>query len=393
MSSSQRLLPQHTSHGSFSRFMKVILWFFLTLLNISMVQHLCGSYLCNSSHELFRLWRLVVLPTVMVVCWYTLLDSIVAWFIDIPLEEHIKAVREFSFANSLSEDLRKEMISDLTQRGSGDIEPKRGFAILSLFDKELQSRIKANLFTDHLQKLYLFKGVSPAFLFQLVAELEVKTVKPNKVVIAANEFPSKFYIGWKGGVVREINQGSSSGIRELGVYGEVGVLCFVSQPYTFRATTQSVLLSINRIELLRLLEIQRWELRIMLENVLEEVFKEDLSILRTNEAVEQCFLDNNIVLSIKRLRTCYANAIPDNDQDLLETAHKFSGGQVDIFISGLKETPLLMAVRCNNIKAADYLLQSNARTDIPDSTGITARELAISDGSEEMRQLFNSYGA
>uniref|UniRef100_A0A804MY07 Potassium channel n=1 Tax=Zea mays TaxID=4577 RepID=A0A804MY07_MAIZE len=156
----------------------------------------------------------------------------------------IHAASQFASRNQLPEYIRDEMLSHICLRYK--TESLKQKETLDSLPKGIRSGIAYHLFFPVIEKVYLFRGVSYTCMLQLVTAMEAEYFPPRELVILQNEAPTDVYILVSGAVEeRFVIDGVENvqGVMYAGeIFGEIGALCSVPQPFTICTTKISQLL-------------------------------------------------------------------------------------------------------------------------------------------------------
>ncbi|GFP81486.1 potassium channel akt1 [Phtheirospermum japonicum] len=117
--------------------------------------------------------------------------------------ESIHAASSFAKRNGLEPRLEDQMIAHLSLRYRADSEGLHQQETLDALPKAIRSSIMHFLFYNHVDQVYLFKGVSNDLLFQLVCEMKAEYFPPREDIILQNEAPTDFYILVHGAVTQK----------------------------------------------------------------------------------------------------------------------------------------------------------------------------------------------
>ncbi|XP_042465861.1 potassium channel KAT3-like [Zingiber officinale] len=185
----------------------------------------------------------------------------------------IQAASEFVSRNKLPKHIEEQMLSHICLRFK--TEELKQQKILDCLPKAIQSSIAEHLFLPIVQKVYLFQGVSLNLIFQLVSEMQAEYFAPNEDVILQKETPTDLYIIVSGSVevvmysdgIEEVHEKVTTG----GVFGEIGVLCKISQPFTVRTIELSQILRLNRSALHNTIQESKEDSTIIMRNLYQNL--------------------------------------------------------------------------------------------------------------------------
>ncbi|KAL1547755.1 RAC-alpha serine/threonine-protein kinase [Salvia divinorum] len=146
--------------------------------------------------------------------------------------------RNGSSWNQLPSYLDEQMISHTTLNFKTNLEGLQQQVILDSLPNAIRTSISHHLFHSVIDKVYVFHGVSDELLFHLVREMRAEYFSPNKDVIFQYGEPTYFYIIVSRAVelliMKNEAQVTSCGEARKGEsFGEIGVVCFKPQLFTF----------------------------------------------------------------------------------------------------------------------------------------------------------------
>ncbi|CAM0880363.1 unnamed protein product [Alopecurus aequalis] len=186
----------------------------------------------------------------------------------------IHAASQFAARNQLPEQIRDEMLAHICLRYK--TEGLKQKETLDSLPKAVRSSIACHLFLPVLEKVYLFEGVSFTCRLQLVTTMEAEYYPPKETVILQNETPTDVYI-LVSGAVQEVQIMTNRGekVEKLlsggDIFGEIGVLCNIPQPFTFRTSRVSQLLRLHTTVLKNILLENRHDKEIIMNNLYQKM--------------------------------------------------------------------------------------------------------------------------
>ncbi|KAI0491680.1 hypothetical protein KFK09_025940 [Dendrobium nobile] len=270
----------------------------------------------------------------------------------------IQAASGFAQRNQLPLRLQEQMLAHLCLKYRTDSEGLQQQETLDILPKAIRSSISQYLFFSLVQRVYLFQGVSNDLLFQLVSEMKAEYFPPREDVILQNEAPTDFYvlvtgtvelIDHKNGIEQVVGEATTGDL-----FGEVGVLCYRPQLFTFRTKKLCQLLRLNRTSF--------------------------LSIVQSNVG-DGTVIMNNLLQYLKEQKD------PIMERILRETEDTLARGRMDLPLS------LRFAVIRGDDLLLHKLLKRGLDPNESDGNGHTALHLAASKGSENCVLLLLDYGA
>ncbi|TVU22842.1 hypothetical protein EJB05_32562, partial [Eragrostis curvula] len=162
----------------------------------------------------------------------------------LPHRDTIHAASQFAARNQLPAHIRDEMLSHICLKYK--TEGLKQKETLDSLPQGIRSSIACHLFFPVIEKVYLFRGVSFTCMLQLVTAMEAEYFPPRELVILQNEAPTEVYIIVSGAVEERIAVDGVDQVHRMlssgDIFGEIGTLCNVPQPFTFCTTKVSQLL-------------------------------------------------------------------------------------------------------------------------------------------------------
>ncbi|KAL3633454.1 hypothetical protein CASFOL_022216 [Castilleja foliolosa] len=272
--------------------------------------------------------------------------------------DSIQAASDFAKRNMLQPRLEDQMIAHLSLRYRADSEGLHQQETLDALPKAIRSSIMHFLFYNHVDQVYLFKGISNDLLFQLVCEMKAEYFPPREDIILQNEAPTDLYILVHGAVeliqYRNLAEEVVGECRAGDVCGEVGVLCYRPQIFTVRTKRLSQLLRLNRTSLLNILQANIGYGTIIMNNLLQHLKEQNDPVMQTI---------------------------------LRDTEHMLAHGRMDVPLS------LCFAATREDDLLLQHLLRKGMDANETDNNGRTALHIAASNGRLECVSLLLDYGA
>ncbi|GMP71898.1 hypothetical protein CsSME_00030142 [Camellia sinensis var. sinensis] len=183
--------------------------------------------------------------------------------------ETIKAAKEFARRNQLPSHVQNKILSHICLKFR--TEGLKHQDTLNGLPKAIRLSIAHYLFFPIVQNVHLFQGVSHDFLLQLVPEMEAEYYPPKEDVILQNKAPTDLYILVSGAVdlIAHID-GHDQAIGKAvagDVFGEIGVLCHMPQPFTVQTTEISQILRLNGSILMNIIQANTEDGHIIMTNL------------------------------------------------------------------------------------------------------------------------------
>ncbi|KAL2609270.1 hypothetical protein R1flu_027843 [Riccia fluitans] len=268
----------------------------------------------------------------------------------------VQSIVDFSVRNGLPTALQQQMLAHMRLRFK--TENLQQQQIISSLPKSIRANITQYLFLPTVANVYLFQGTSVDFLQQVVTEMKAEYYIPNEEVIIHNESPSEFYIIVSGAVeVFMVKDGNQESLAKLGggdVVGEIGVLCYIPQPFTVRTLKLTQLLRLDRMKF--------------------------ISIIQTTVDDGEKVIDN-LIQHIKEATDKRYGNMPEEIESLL------AQGRGDFALS------LHYIARQGNLQLLEHQLNLGADPNKTDHKGRTPLHEAAANGYEECVRLLLEYGS
>ncbi|XP_048132300.1 potassium channel KAT3-like [Rhodamnia argentea] len=183
--------------------------------------------------------------------------------------EAVRAASEFAARNQLPSCIQDQMLSHLCLKFKTEgLEQQE---TLNSLPKAIRSSVAYYLFFPIVQSVYLFKGVSNDFLFQLVSEMEAEYFPPKEDVMLENEAPTYLYILVSG--TADLISNREGHNQVLGkavtgdVFGEIGVLCHRPQPFSVRTKEVSQILRLTSTSLGNIMQVNKEDGHVIMNNL------------------------------------------------------------------------------------------------------------------------------
>ncbi|URE36809.1 Potassium channel [Musa troglodytarum] len=184
-----------------------------------------------------------------------------------------QAASEFASRNKLPRHVEEQMLSHICLRFK--TEELKQQETLDGLPKAIRSSIAECLFYPIVEKVYLFQGASFNLIFQLVTEMQADYFPPKEDVILQNEALTDLYIIVSGAVeMRTYVDGVEKVQGRLiagEVFGEIGVLCHIPQPFTIRTTELAQILRLQSAVLFNTIRENRQDATIVMRNLFQKL--------------------------------------------------------------------------------------------------------------------------
>ncbi|KAL0711603.1 hypothetical protein Bca4012_018581 [Brassica carinata] len=303
----------------------------------------------------------------------------------------IQAASNFASRNHLPPRLQDQMLAHLCLKYRTDSEGLQQQETLDALPKAIRSSVSHFLFYSLMDKVYMFRGVSNDFLFQLVSELKAEYFPPKEDVILQNEAPTDFYILVKGTADLVVqNSDTEIAVKEVkagDIVGEIGVLCYRPQLFTVRTKRLCQLLRMNRTTFLNIIQTNVGDGTIIMNNLLQYLkeMNEPLManvLLETENMLAQGKLDLPINLSFATMR---------EDELLLHQLLKRGFDPNESDNNG--RTPLHISASKGSLNCVLLLLDYHADPNCRDAEGNIPLWEAMMEGHDKVVKILLEHGA
>ncbi|KAG0600693.1 hypothetical protein M758_11G053600 [Ceratodon purpureus] len=278
--------------------------------------------------------------------------------------DSVQAVTDFAHRNQLPARLHEQMLAHMQLKFKTDSLQQQG--TMAILPKAIRSSLAQHLFLKTVEKVYLFQGTSYNFLTQLVTEMKAEYFPPREEIILFNEAPSEFYIVVNGSVDVLIKKDSFEQIlftaHSGDVIGEIGVLCYMPQPFTVRSRKLSQLLRIDRTVFMSVVQSFQEDGQRIVDNLLQRLREsDDPRFEELSAEIEVLLTDgSDMTLSLCSL-AAYGNAEAMEEQ-LKEGADPNKADYCG-------RTPLLIASTKGHLECVKLLLEHKAEANKADVDG------------------------
>ncbi|KAK6162126.1 hypothetical protein DH2020_001967 [Rehmannia glutinosa] len=195
------------------------------------------------------------------------------------MRDAIHEILRYASKNRLPEGLKEQMLAHVTLKfKTAELQQEE---VLQDLPKAIRSGIAQHLFRTTVESSYLFKGVSEDFIVQLVPEMRAEYYPPKVDIVIQNEIPTDFYIIVSGAVdVLTYKNGMEQFLSKLespSMFGEIGVIFNIPQPFTVRTKRLSQVIRISHNHFKQLVEPLNEDGKIIVSNYLQHLkgLKED----------------------------------------------------------------------------------------------------------------------
>ncbi|KAK2984439.1 hypothetical protein RJ640_022582 [Escallonia rubra] len=163
------------------------------------------------------------------------------------MRDAINEILRYGSKNRLPEGLKEQMLAHMQLKfKTAELQQEE---VLQDLPKAIRSSIAQHLFRRTVENTYFFKGVSDDLIGQMVSDMKAEYFPPKVEIILQNEIPTDFYIVVSGAVdVLTYKNGMEQFLCKLGakdMFGEIGVIFNVPQPFTVRTKRLSQVIRIS----------------------------------------------------------------------------------------------------------------------------------------------------
>ncbi|GMP71899.1 hypothetical protein CsSME_00030142 [Camellia sinensis var. sinensis] len=334
--------------------------------------------------------------------------------------ETIKAAKEFARRNQLPSHVQNKILSHICLKFR--TEGLKHQDTLNGLPKAIRLSIAHYLFFPIVQNVHLFQGVSHDFLLQLVPEMEAEYYPPKEDVILQNKAPTDLYILVSGAVdlIAHID-GHDQAIGKAvagDVFGEIGVLCHMPQPFTVQTTEISQILRLNGSILMNIIQANTEDGHIIMTNLFKKLngLKSfgfvnqqrgpDLNMAEWLDGVLERDSFSNVVcdkpsvcqkhshgdLLVQDMRAINFHNSEVAGKNETGEVHNLTGQGMDVnSTDDSNQTALQVAVRNRHLEMVRILMEEGPNTHKPDARGWTPKALAEQQGNKSMYDLLPSY--
>ncbi|KAJ9135877.1 hypothetical protein P3X46_033003 [Hevea brasiliensis] len=326
----------------------------------------------------------------------------------------IRAASEFATRNQLPPHIQDQLLSHLCLKFK--TEGLKQQETLNGLPKAIRSIIAHYLFYPIVEKVYLFQGVSHDFLFQLASDMEAEYFPPKEAIILQSEASTDLYILVSGSVdLMSYANGLDQVIGKAtagDIFGEIGVLYYMPQPFTARTSELSQILRLTRTSLINTIQANTEDGHIIMNNLFKKLQESEgtgfvyqnkdpgttLSDWRDGGSKEGCCSEAGCQ------NYSHGEPLMQDEGDLSGEepeargkskrgiGHNFTthAANVNSTIED-DQTALHAAVRKGHIEMVKILLEKGANADKPDAMGRTSKALAEQQGNKSIYDLLLNY--
>ncbi|CAM6092005.1 unnamed protein product [Calypogeia fissa] len=262
--------------------------------------------------------------------------------------------------------------------------------ILEDLPVSIRTKVAQALYSHIIENVNIFKGCSPEFLSEIVGRVSEEYFLPGEVVISQGGASDQFYIICYG-ILEEIlvhEDGKEERINQLEaetVFGEVGVLCEIPQPFTVRVVELCRVLRIDKHAFAGIIKIYFNDGRLVINNLLES---KDTDARVGQLAAEVTFLvaKQEAELALRVNNASYQG-------DLVQLKQLVKEGAVVVRADYDGRTPLHLAASKGFESVVLYLIREGADVNAIDKFGVSPLQEAVRGGHDNCLLALMDSGA
>lgn len=203
------------------------------------------------------------------------------------MRDAIHEILRYASKNRLPEGLKEQMLAHITLKfKTAELQQEE---VLEDLPKAIRSGIAQHLFRSTVESSYLFREVSEDFIVQMVPDMRAEYYPPKVDIVIQNEISTDFYIIVSGAVDIITNKnGIEQFLSNIGspeIFGEIGVILNIPQPFTVRTKRLSQVIRISHNNFKQLLQPDSEDGKIIVSN-----FIQHLKSLKKTELEEMPFI-------------------------------------------------------------------------------------------------------
>ncbi|KAJ0824895.1 putative cyclic nucleotide-binding domain, potassium channel, voltage-dependent, EAG/ELK/ERG [Helianthus annuus] len=189
------------------------------------------------------------------------------------MRDSINEILRYASKNRLPEGLKQQMLAHMQLKfKTAELQQEE---VLEDLPKAIRSSIAQHLFRKCVEKTYLFKGISEDLSSQLVTDLKAEYFPPKVEVVLENEIPTDFYIVVSGSMEvlthRNRTEHLLTSLGPMDVFGEIGVLFNIPQPFTVRSKKLSQVVRISHHHFKELVQPLNHDTKTIMSNFIQQV--------------------------------------------------------------------------------------------------------------------------
>ncbi|GJZ76792.1 potassium channel SKOR-like protein [Tanacetum coccineum] len=285
---------------------------------------------------------------------------------------------ERGIRNQIKDHLRLEYDSSYTDS-----------AVIQDLPSSIRSKISETLYKEYIEKVSLFKDCSSKFITHIVTRVHEEFFLPGEVIMEQGVLVDQLYFVCHGNLEEVVicEDGSEeivSILKPHDSFGDISILCNISQPYTVRVRNLCRLLRLDKQSFTNILEIYFHDGRKILNNLLEGKENDarlkhmvtDISVHIGMQEAELALRVNSSAYNgdFSQLKSLIRSGVDPNKKD-------YDG-----------RSPLHLAASKGHEDITRFLIQNGAEINNVDNFGNTPLLEAIKNGHDNIASLLATEG-
>ncbi|XP_023735573.1 potassium channel SKOR [Lactuca sativa] len=301
--------------------------------------------------------------------------------------DRMKDLLKYIDRNGLGRNISNEIKNHLRLQYDSNYEDS---SIIQNLPSSIRAKISETLYKSYIEKVSLFRGCSLEFINHIVTRVQEEFFLPGEVIMEHGIVADQLYFVCHGNLEEVVicEDGSEeivSVLKPHDSFGDVSILCNVSQSYTVRVRDLSRLLRIDKQSFSNILDIYFHDAQKILNNLREgkesdaqmkHLVKDITSHIRMQEA-ELALKVNNSAYNgdLSQLKSLIRAGADPNKKD-------YDG-----------RSPLHLAASKGHENITNFLIQQEVEVNISDNYGNTPLLEAIKRGHDKIASLLINHGA
>ncbi|EPS62875.1 hypothetical protein M569_11912, partial [Genlisea aurea] len=208
----------------------------------------------------------------------------------------IHEILRYATKNRFPVGLKEQMLAHVTLKfKTAELQQEE---VIQYLPKAIRSAIAQHLFRATVENCYLFKGISDDFIVQLVPEMKAEYYPPKVEIVIKNEIPTDFYIIVSGATdVLTMKNGIEqvfSNLESPDMFGEIGVVFNIPQPFTVRTKRLSQVVRITHNHFKQLVQLHYEDGTIIFSNFLQHLKGLQKDELDEMEFINELLAESNV---------------------------------------------------------------------------------------------------